>query len=185
MGLFNKLEKDNYKIIEKAVSTMSGMWALWDYEQYKNINSLEEWEKCFLEDEDILKQIDISKIIPINIHSDGCFQFRIKINKPLDERESKYVLVKSNEYLLKSNGTTILSGIENIVCDVRDDECIKFELNKGLYTIVVYLIEWDAEPNMKLENGNPAPNALPDFIISINKSNNNKSYRKSLETFDQ
>lgn len=185
MGLLDKLKNNNNKKIEKAIATMSGMWALWDYEEYKNITSLEQWEKCFLEDEEILKQIDISKLIPINIHSDGCFQFRIKINEPLDNRENKYILVKSDKYLLKSSGTTILSGIESIAGNVRDDKCIKFELERGFYNIVVYLIEWDAEPNMKLSNGKPSPNALPDFIISINKANSSENYRKSLETFNQ
>ena len=79
MGLFNIFKKGSNSL-EKDISTMSGMWALWDYEEYKNISSVEEWEKSFLEDSDIEKQIDISKIVPINIYSDGCFKFNIKIN---------------------------------------------------------------------------------------------------------
>lgn len=172
-------------VLEKAIATNSGLWGLWDYYQYKNVNSYDEWEKLFCEDKDILKQIDISKFVPININSDGCFQFRIKLNEPLDERESRYILVKSDEYLLNTDGTVILSGIENIDCAVRDNECIRFNLNKGYYSIVIHLIEWDAEPNMKLEDGTPSHNALPDFIVSIQPTNNiNKSYRKELDTFN-
>ncbi len=184
MGLFDMFKKNN-KALEKDLSTMSGMWVLWDYEEYKSINSIEEWEKFFLENDDIEKQIDISKIVPININSDGCFKFSVKINEKLNERENKYILAKSNEYLLKSNGTTILSGIESIAGDVSDDDCIKMVLDKGIYRVKIYLIEWDAEPKMQLKNGNPAPNALPDFIVSIQQTNDEaKTYRKSIETFE-
>ena len=184
MGLFNIFKKGSNSL-EKDISTMSGMWALWDYEEYKNISSVEEWEKSFLEDSDIEKQIDISKIVPININSDGCFKFRIKINEALNERENKYVLAKSNEYLFKSSGTAILSGIENIAKNISDDECLKAILPNGTLSVVIYLIEWDAEPKMQLKNGNPAPNALPDFIVSINTTTDiSKEYRKSIETFE-
>ena len=173
------------KALEKDLATMSGMWALWDYKEYENISSMEEWEKSFLEDSDIEKQIDISKIVPIYIHSDGCFKFRIKINEVLNERENKYILAKSNEYLFKSSGTAILSGIENIEKNISDNECLKATLPKGTYSVVIYLIEWDAEPKMKLKNGNPSPDALPDFIVSINTTSDiSKSYRKSIETFE-
>lgn len=39
----NKIQNQNRKIL----STNSGMWALWDYEQYKDITTLEEWENAF------------------------------------------------------------------------------------------------------------------------------------------
>ena len=39
---------------------------------------------------------------------------------------------------------------------------------------------------MKLENVNPSPNALPDFIVSIKSTSDiTKIYRKSLETFNK
>lgn len=172
--------------IEKAIYTSCGMWMLWDYEEYKNIDSYDQWENIFLEDEDIIKQIDKEKVVPINIHCDGCFQFRVKINEELNDREKQYIVNKSDEYLLDTSGCIILSGLENIYNDVKESESIKIELEQGKYTIAVCLIEWDKEPGMVLEDGNPAPNALPDFIILVhNEKNNNKSYRKSIETFNE
>ena len=62
---------------------------------------------------------------------------------------------------------------------------MKATLPNGTYSVVIYLIEWDAEPKMKLKNGNPSPDALPDFIVSINTTSDiSKSYRKSIETFE-
>jgi len=34
MVIFDKFKKKNNEKIEKAVYTMSGMWTLWDYDQY-------------------------------------------------------------------------------------------------------------------------------------------------------
>lgn len=186
MGLFDMFKKKENPTIEKALATMSGMWALWDYEQYKNITSYEEWEKHLLEDADIEKQIDMAKFVPVYIHSDGCYQFRVKVNETLDKRERKYVMKQSEEYLFETNGTAVVSGIDNIDGNVRDDECIKLTLDKGAYSVVIYLIEWDEEPGMVLENGEAAPNALPDFIVNINSiKNTTGTYRTSIETFDE
>ena len=33
--------------------TNSGMWALWDYETYKDVDDYDKWEPLFCEDEDI------------------------------------------------------------------------------------------------------------------------------------
>ena len=171
---------------EKAIYTGSGMWILWDYEQYKGIDSYDDWEPVFLEDEDIEKQIEIAKAVPINIHSDGCFQFRIKVNEELDERESKYVCVKSEEYRLVTDGVIVLSGLENIYGNVTEDECIKVKVEKGGYSVTVYLIEWAAEPGMKKEDGSPMPDALPDFIVLIQDERTvGKEYRKAVDTFDE
>ena len=113
--------------MRKMISTMSGMWALWDYEQYKNIDSFEDWEDLFLSDESIEKQIDLATFVPINMHIDGTYQFEVKINEKLTERENKYILKKSEKYLLKTNGLVFISGIECISNNVRDDEALKVE----------------------------------------------------------
>lgn len=176
----NKIQNQNRKIL----STNGGMWALWDYEQYKDITTLEEWEKCFCNDCDILKQIDISKIVPVNMNSDGCYEFEIKIDEALSDRESKYIYIKSEEYLFETDGTAIFSGIEHVDSDVGDD-CIRLSLEKGKYSVTVCMMDWEAEPGMQLKNGKPAPGALPDFIITINKTNGSGNYRKSLETFEK
>lgn len=171
--------------LRKKIYTMAGMWSLWDFKQYNNINSYEEWENLFLNDKDIVKQIELSKFVPIYLHTDGSYLFEVKINEKLTERENKYVVKKSQKYLLKSDGEVILSGIEFISNSVNEDEVIKVNLDNGFYSVEIYLIAWDAEPNMKLEDGCASSDALPDIIIGINKvEENNETYRKSIETFD-
>ena len=173
-------------MLEKTLSTGCGMWALWDYEEYKNITSYEEWENLFLSDNDIIKQISNSKFVPIYIHTDGIFQFRVKINEQLSEREQKYVIATSEEYLIKTEGRLYLSGIEYIGNEVKEDEGIRLNLKSDSYSVKIHIIEWDKEPGMRLEDGSASIEALPDFTILINKENKaNKKYRQKLDTFDE
>lgn len=57
------------------------------------------------------------------------------------------------------------------------------ELPDGTYDATVQLIEWDAEQDMKLENGTPGDGAPQDFVVAIvpNRSN---AYRTDLIPFD-
>ncbi len=171
---------------EKMINTYSGMWALWDYENYKNIFDEEEWGNKFINDDDILKEISTSKFVPIYAHINGSRQFKIKVNESLDDREKQYVIATSKPYLLDTNGLVILSGIENILGDVSDQEAIKINVQKGKYEVIAYIIAWDKEPNMKLADGTISSNALPDFVICMNTiDEENKQFCKSPETFEE
>ena len=169
---------------QKELNTMSGMWAVWDYEAYKFVDDYDKWEPLFCEDEDIIKQIDKNTFVPIYVHEDGIRAFDVKIDEDLNEREKKYIITKSEPYLLNSTGRVHISGIECIASNVRTDEAITVELEKGCYSVQIYLIAWDDEPEAFLSNGEVSPNALPDFIVVI-KSNPDMdyNYRKELETF--
>lgn len=170
---------------EKCIDTMSGMWGLWDYVHYQDVASFDDWEKLFCEDEDIEKQIAASAFVPVYIHSDGCCQFRVKVDSPLSERETKYLLVQSEEYLFHTDGRAVLTGIENIGCNALEEEGIFLELAPGDYAVSVCLIEWDKEPGMTLEDDSPAPDALPDFVVLIRSgANAAQPFRQKLDTFD-
>ena len=171
---------------KKDLNTSSGMWGLWDYETYKEIDEYDRWEPLFCEDEDIIKQIENNTFVPVNIYEDGCRAFTLKIDMELSEREEKYYCVKSEQYLFCSNGKMILSGIDYIDKDVSDDEAIIIDLPKGFYTAVIYLIAWDEEPGAYLEDGSISPNALSDFVIVLkSNANENKSYRQRINTFSE
>lgn len=175
---------DKNRASEKALATESGMWMLWDYAQYQSIHTYEEWDALFCEDADLKKQIALAKAVPVNIGADGAFQFRVKVDTPLDERERSYVHIQSEPYLLKSDGAVVLSGVEYISGDVQEPECIQLDLHAGSYSVVVYLIDWEREPGMVLRDGSPAPDALPDFIICLQSLfRDSGTYRKALETF--
>lgn len=193
MGLFDKFKKKANEIqgihhneYQQNLATGSGMWALWDYETYKNVDDYEKWEPLFCEDEDIKKQIQKKAFVPIYIFEDGCRSFTLKVDCELSEREKKYSCVQSEEYLFYSNGKAVLSGIENIDAEVKENEAIIFDLPKGYYSVSIYLIDWDKEPGAYLENGNVSPNALSDFVILL-KSNADESklYRQRINTFSQ
>lgn len=182
--MFDILNKKKSTMIEKAVSTSCGMWGLWDYEEYRTVVTYEDWDALFCENDAMKQQIAKAKFVPINIHSDGCFQFRVKINKTLSDREKQYVFMQSQEYLFESSGQVVLSGIEAINRAVNASDGIMFDLYRGKYAVSICMIDWTKEPNMKLPDGTPSPNALPDFIVLIHSIMEEQTdYRKGLETF--
>ena len=170
----------------KNLITDSGMFAVWDYSTYAQIDDYDKWEPLFVEDKDIETQIKNASFTPVYFHQDGFFGFILKIDEELDERESKYIIVKSDEYLFHANGKTVLSGIDYIDSKVRSDEAIIVDLPEGYYSIKVYLIAWDEEPGAFLENGDTSPNALPDCIVVVrSNADKNKPYRMSVNTFSE
>lgn len=186
---FTKVNEDNnMKFCEykKNLETDSGMWALWDYKAYKNIDAYEKWEPLFCEDESIKKQIEQKSFVPIYIFEDGCRAFTLKINGELTEREQKYCCVRSEEYLFYSDGKAVLSGIDHIDAGVTEDEAIVFDIPKGYYSVSVYLLSWDEEPGAYLENGDISPDALSDFVVLVRADADiKKAYRQRINTFSE
>lgn len=171
---------------KKILSTNSGMWGIWDYETYKHIDEYDKWDKLFCEDEDIIKQIKNKTFIPAYIFQDGSCSFTVKIDEELNEREEKYVCVKSEPYLLKTSGKVVVSGIEHIDKKLNDTNTIIINLPSGEYSVKIFLLSWDEEPGAYLENGEVNPNALSDFVIIIqSNANSDIQYREKINTFSE
>lgn len=169
---------------DKILFTHRGMWTLWDYEYFKDITTIEEFENTFTDEEDVVKHIEKAKFVPIFVHSNGEFHFRVKIDEKLDKREKKYISATSDTYLFETDGKAYLSGIEFIDNLVIDNEVIELSLDKGMYEVTINLVEWDKEPGMRLEDGSASEDALPDFIVEIKSiDNKKKKYRTKIDTF--
>ena len=174
-------------IIKQTISTDAGMWCIWNIDRFSNILSYEDWEKIFLDNLLIKQLIEQKVFVPINIGSDGSFQFEIKIGTKekeaiLNEREKKYLRSTSKNYCILSNGKLAVSGLEKIgeVEHDIDNVCIVYTDNTE-YIVSINLIEWDKEPNMKDAEGFPTKEALPDFIILLNPVDENVKYKFSTE----
>lgn len=166
--------------------TASGMWGLWNYDTYKHIDDYDKWEPLFCEDEDIVKQIESHNFVPIYIFEDGCMSFTVRVDEELSEREKTYICVQSEEYLLKSTGKVIVSGIDKIEKDINSDKVIELDLPEGYYSVKVYIIAWDEEPGAYLDNGDISPDALSDFVVIIKSNANLESgYRTRINTFSE
>lgn len=165
--------------------TGAGMLCLWDYSTYQHIEDYDGWEKEFVEDVDIVRNIKNATFVPINVQSDGAFCADVKLHDEatLSQREKKYLTVSSQPYLLKSKGEIALSGIETI--GKTPTENIKvIDLDAGDYLVQIHLIAWDEEPGSKGADGKPTHSALPDFIVCITPDVGTiQSYRTELETF--
>ncbi len=171
---------------KKELDTASGMWGLWDYDTYKHIDDYDKWDSLFCEDEDIAKQIENQSFVPIYIFEDGCRSFTIRIDEEISEREKKYILVQSEEYLLKSTGKVIVSGVDKIDKDVSSDRAIELNLPQGLYSVKIYLIAWDDEPEAFSADGEINPDVLSDFVVIIKSDADlEREYRTRINTFSE
>ena len=83
--------------------------------------------------------------MPVYIFEDGCRSFTVRIDEEITEREKQYICVQSEEYLLKSTGKVIVSGIDKIDQKINPDRVIELDLPEGYYSVKTYLIAWDEE----------------------------------------
>lgn len=171
---------------KKELDTASGMWGLWNYDTYKHIDDYDKWESLFCEDEDIVKQIESHCFVPVYIFEDGCRSFTIRIDEEISQREKDYICVQSEEYLLKSTGRVIVSGIDKIEQKISSERVIELDLPEGYYSVKTYLIAWDEELGAYLDDGEISPNALSDFVVIINSNANLElEYRTKINTFSE
>lgn len=171
---------------KKDLHTASGMWGLWNYNTYKHIDEYDKWEPLFCEDADIVKQIESHIFVPVYIFEDGCMSFTIRVDEKLTEREMAYICVQSEEYLLKSTGKVIVSGIDEINQKLSSNNVIEMDLPEGYYSVKTYIIAWNEEPGAYLENGEISPDALSDFVVVIRSNANlEREYRTKINTFSE
>lgn len=176
---------NNKNEFKKELSTMSGMWALWDFNSYSDIDCFEKWKPLFCEDEEIEKQIVNKTFVPLYVHENNTRAFTVKINGELNEREQKYAFMSSDKYIFHCSGKAVLSGIDYIASELCDDT-LAFELEEGDYSVQVYLVAWDKEPNAILENGEVSPDALTDFVVLISSETDyDYPYRTKVNTFKE
>lgn len=177
-------KKPAYFQADQMISTECGMWGIWDYQTYQFIESYDEWDPEFCEDEDILRQIKAQTFVPIYLGSDGCCKFRLKADGELEEHERACILGESQEYLFRTQGDIALSGIENIGENFEDEDGILIEAEPGLYSVKVYIIDWEKDPESVGPDGEPTEGSLPDFIVMLNSEpDEGKTYYEGLETF--
>jgi hypothetical protein len=166
------------------------MHALWNPSRFRGITDYETWENALLEDDDITRRVQAGELVPVNIRSDGAFQFLVRVGTAgqapaLTSRERQYLLASSQPYLYLSDGTARLTGIEHICAD-PGPATPALTVPAGPNAVTIHVIQWDAEPGAKDTQGKPASGALPDFVVLISpESTTGNPYRTRLQTFDQ
>jgi hypothetical protein len=170
-------------------ATDAGMFALWDPARFTHIIDYQTWEDSLLEDSGIAVHIDAGYLVPVNIASDGAFQFLVRASASqapaLTGRERQYQMVASQPYLYRSTGTAHVTGIEHIGASPPPDASA-ITLAEGSYAVTIHLIDWEAEPGAQDSQGEPTPDALPDFVVLIGPSASEDTvFRTKIETFDR
>ena len=149
--------------------TNSGMLCVWNQSAFATVCDYDSWEPELCEDEDIIRHIEAGHFVPINIGSDGVFEVELRIGSAaataaLSDRELKFLVVKSQPYLFRSQGNLHLSGIECVNGEPDCQSASSISLLPGDWEATIYLVSWDDEPGAKNADGSPAAHALPDFV---------------------
>jgi len=170
------------------LATDSGMWALWDHARFAQVTGYDTWEPELLENDDILRHVEAGALVPINIGSDGVFEFEVRVGSAgapaeLSERERRYLTVSSEPYRFVATGKAFVSGIEHIHGEPEPGSTLPLRLGPGTYAVTVHMIAWDDEPGSKDAAGNPAATALADFVLLISPAAAGTDVRRELETF--
>jgi hypothetical protein len=170
------------------VVTNAGLCGLWQPERFLHITGLDAFEDEVADDSALERHIRAGAFVPINVGGDGAFQVELRgVESPgnLNSREQAYLLVSSEPYLLISEGSLELGGLE-AVGSYSGAEKIQVPLDAGRYSVVVHLIDWEAEPGGRDERGDPSASALPDFIVEIFEERPGElKYRSKVETFER
>lgn len=174
--------------VSHAVATNAGLFGIWRASAFDHVNELDEWEGEVSEDSALERQISVGAFVPINIGGNGAFQIAMRgVESPgrLSERERSYLLISSEPYLLISGGMLELGGLES-VGNYAGGEKVEIPLDSGRYSVVVHLVDWQAEPGGRGPDGNPSAGALPDFIVEIFADvHDEPKYRTKVETFER
>lgn len=166
-----------------VLRTSAGMGGLWQPEHFEHVTSLDAWEDEVSEDLGLSRHIEAGAFVPLNVGGDGVFQVVLQESGRTD-RQARHTLVSSQPYLLISNGTLALGGLETVGSYIGGAHVVQFK--PGRFVVRVHLIDWKAEPNSMDENGKPTADALPDFVVEINlESAPLPAYRRSVQTFER
>jgi hypothetical protein len=171
----------------QPVRTDAGLLGLWQPGHFADVTE-DNWDDRVAEDAALLQHIEAGAFVPVNIESDGSWQFTVRIGdpvEPLSDRERRYLTVSSEPYLLVAEGETALSGLERVGRDLDDDEVTVLPTEAGRYAVTIHMIDWMDEPGMVDDNDEPREGALPDFVIEIVPESGKESYRTKLVSFDR
>ncbi len=177
--------------LRKVLATDSGMFAVWERTSFAHIVDYDSWEKELLEDANIARHIKSGALVPIDLGSDGAYEFELRVGSfeqkaALASRERDFLTVSSALYQFRSSGTVCLSGIEYIGGELESEEVGVLKIPSGEYAVTVHMIAWDGEPGAKDAQGNPGPNALPDLVVLANPIEHEKmEFSISRETFSR
>ncbi|WHT15646.1 hypothetical protein N8J89_21110 [Crossiella sp. CA-258035] len=158
-------KEDAVAELSRVASTESGMLAIFAPEEFAGVRDQVSWAAELGSAEKIRERIVAGGLVPVNIGGDGAWQVVLRADGTgLTEREDRYLMLSSEPYLLVCHGIAHIGGIEEVCAEPQDTG---LPVRPGRYSVVVHLIEWEAEPGSRDADGQPAADALPDFVVLL------------------
>jgi hypothetical protein len=172
--------------VSGCTQTDAGMHALWAPEHFGAIVDYESWDATLGDDDSLHPYVRAGLLVPISL-GDGAWQFVVRIgtsSRPAvpTDREADYLVVASEPYLLLSSGLLYLGGLEHVAAH-PGEYVLRVRTPPGRYEVTVHLIEWASEPGARTTTGHAAEGALPDLVVLLNPTEEERDYRDDLDTF--
>jgi hypothetical protein len=176
------------ELLRRVFATDSGMLAIWQPEHFKCITDFESWERELLQDDDIIRHIEVGAFVPLNIHADGAYECVLRAGTATEQptltaRESRYLICSSAPYLFCSRGSLAISGLEYIGSS-PDASIASASVPQGNWSVTVHHVDWAREPGCKTPDGKPSSTALPNFIVLLTPAVATLHFRTEVDTFD-
>ncbi|MFF9910316.1 hypothetical protein [Streptomyces sp. NPDC013457] len=180
-----------------TVATEAGMIVLWDSQWFAAVVDDDGWEDELLEDEDIVRHIQAGALVPLTcalvpliVGGDGAFGVLVRSGTEaapagLTERRRPtgwWLPVPTSSSPTAAHWSAASStsvGTSRAVWS--STPCPR----AARRTVVVHLIDWQAEAGSQDETGKPLPGALPDFVVLINHAQPGRdTCRTAVQTFE-
>ena len=170
-------------IVTIKSNSNDGLHVLWNPEGFSTFDKVALMEEFVNKGGERLSYIDRGYLVPINTPSEPTINVEIRIgsrDNPASipfEQESR-VKLKSEEYLLISDGLILLSDMDHL--SKKPAKTVKgVKVKPGRYAARVYYIQYPQEMRQ-------GPAASAPFVVTLNPEPAPRdNYRRSLRTWDQ
>lgn len=168
-------------------TTEIGICGLWDPGSFPMVYDARTWEAEVGNEPGMLRHMAGGYVVPLIVNCPGTFDFEVRVNwsgerGSLDEREAALEVASSEAYLFRSSGLVCFGGLECLDC-VPSNDAGALDIEPGDYECRVHLLAWNEEPGCLTETGMKANEALPDFVVLLDRAEGSFRGSLSLQTF--
>lgn len=175
--------------ITGVVGTVAGMHVLWTPTPARRWRDLASWPRDPAARSELRWMVRSAVMVPIHLQVSGAFAFAVRVGSQdvpaqLTDREDKCRALISAPYRLRTpSGRLFLSGVERLQT-MQPVESLRLDVRPGDYAVTIHLIDVDLDPQSKAADGSWRPDALPDFVLTLQPVTAPIDFRDELETFD-
>lgn len=142
------------------------MCGLWDPTHFPMVYDEEGWMDTLGDEVDLVRQVAGGYFVPVRLNTPGVFDYELRLEPGLSERESAYLAASSRRFLFRSSGTVCFGDYRHLEA-VASERVGVLPVNAGEYVVQAHILSWDREPGAVNEQGYRNDGFLPDLLITL------------------